>query len=406
MDMLFRDDDLQQEKTKVAKPKAKKSAVKKIAEKVIDSVSKKHYYSLKKILAEKADYNIIIGERSNGKTYACLKYIVEDFYKTGKQGAYIRRWKDDIIGKRAENIFTALVASGEVKEITNNEYDNIIFSRGKWYLSFFEEDTRRMKCNPKPLCFAFALSDMEHDKSVSYPDVNNIVFDEFLTTRYYLPDEFVLYMNVLSTIIRERDGVKIFMLGNTVTKFSPYFSEMGITNIENMEQGTIDLYSYGDSTLKIAVEYCNPTKNGKKSNKYFAFDNPKLNMITSGKWQLNIYPHLPAGYKIAPDSIMFRFCILFNNKTVSGDVVNQNDDLFLYIHAKTTPIKKDEILYTLDDYTPSPLTRKCFLQAYDKIDNKIKAFFSFNRVFYQNNEIGELVKNYIVTCAKSVAGLS
>ena len=33
---------------------------------------KKQYYSLKKILAENADYNIIIGERSNGKTYATL----------------------------------------------------------------------------------------------------------------------------------------------------------------------------------------------------------------------------------------------------------------------------------------------------------------------------------------------
>ena len=28
----------------------------------------KKYYTLKKILAENADYNIIIGERSNGKT--------------------------------------------------------------------------------------------------------------------------------------------------------------------------------------------------------------------------------------------------------------------------------------------------------------------------------------------------
>ena len=36
----------------------------------------KKYYSLKKIMSENADYNIIIGERSNGKTYAVLEKIL------------------------------------------------------------------------------------------------------------------------------------------------------------------------------------------------------------------------------------------------------------------------------------------------------------------------------------------
>ena len=57
---------------------------------------KKQYYSLKKILSENADYNIIIGERSNGKTYATLEYILTDYVNNNNSGAYIRRWKDDI----------------------------------------------------------------------------------------------------------------------------------------------------------------------------------------------------------------------------------------------------------------------------------------------------------------------
>ena len=35
------------------------------------------FYSLDNILKNNAHYNIIIGERSNGKTYACLKYGLE-----------------------------------------------------------------------------------------------------------------------------------------------------------------------------------------------------------------------------------------------------------------------------------------------------------------------------------------
>ena len=32
-----------------------------------------HYYSLQKILKKNAVYNVIFGERSNGKTYSVLK---------------------------------------------------------------------------------------------------------------------------------------------------------------------------------------------------------------------------------------------------------------------------------------------------------------------------------------------
>lgn len=359
----------------------------------------KKYYSLKKILDEKADYNIIIGERSNGKTYATLEKIIFDYVKEAKQGAYIRRWKDDIIGKRGDTVFNAFCDNGTITKLTNGSYSSVIYSRGAWHLARYDIEKKRMIADKTPFCYSFALSDVEHDKSTSYPNICNIVFDEFLTRRYYLPDEFVIFMNVLSTIIRDRDNASIFMLGNTVNKYCPYFDEMGLKNIEQMEQGKIDVYTFGNS-LKIAVEYCSPTKEGKKSNKYFAFNNPRLNMITKGKWELAIYPHLPQGYKIKPSSIIFTFTIQFNNKKVGCDVVNQDTDLFLYVRPKTSDVKNGELVYTMD-YTPNAMTRKSFINPLDKIDSKIKGFFTFNRVFYQSNDIGELIHNYLLACMKS-----
>ena len=359
---------------------------------------KTKYYSLKKILAENADYNIIIGERSNGKTYATLEYILTDYVKNNNAGAYIRRWKDDLTGKRADTVFNSLIDNNVISKLTNNEYHTIIYSRGGWHLAKFDEETRKMKADKNPFCYAFTLSDVEHDKSTSYPMVKNIVFDEFLTRRYYLPDEFVIFMNVLSTIIRDRENIKIFMLGNTVNKYCPYFDEMGLNNINSMLQGSIDVYSFGNN-LKIAVEYCSENKAGKKSNKYFAFDNPRLNMITSGKWELAIYPHLPQGYKIKPNEILYTFYIQFGNKKVGCDVVNKGDDIFLFIRPKTTELKAGDLIYCLD-YTPNILTRKSFLNPIDKIDSKIKSFFTCNRVFYQSNDIGEIVHNYLLSCVK------
>ncbi|MGC5276152.1 hypothetical protein ACPXAM_23725, partial [Escherichia coli] len=86
-----------------------------------------------------------------------------------------------------------------------------------------------------------------------------------------------------------------YMLGNTVNKYCPYFAEMGLEHIPKMTQGTIDVYAYGNSDLTVAVEYCKSpdSKVKEASHKYFAFNNPKLEMITGGAWELNIYPHLP-----------------------------------------------------------------------------------------------------------------
>ena len=75
---------------------------------------KSKFYSLTKILNKKADYNIIFGERSNGKTYAALLYGLKRFVATGEQFAYIRRWREDLRGKRAENLFSNHVANGAI----------------------------------------------------------------------------------------------------------------------------------------------------------------------------------------------------------------------------------------------------------------------------------------------------
>ena len=359
------------------------------------------YYSLKNILAKNADYNLIIGERSNGKTYACLKWCLEQYVNSNytKQFAYIRRWKDDIVGKRAEVVFNALISNNEVYKITKGQFSNIKYYSGKYYLCNYDDKEKKFIAEKQPFCFNFALSDMEHDKSTSYPDIYNIVFDEFITRKYYLTDEFVIFMNVLSTIIRDRQINKIFMCGNTVNKYNPYFEEFGIKN--EIKQGAIDVYTYGDSNTTLAIEYCASSEGIKeKSNKYFAFNNAKLNMIKGGKWELDFYPHLAEGQKInfVKDCI-FSFYVVFDNQCIQGDII-QNDDLFLFFHRKTTPIKdRNALIYSLNIDT-NFYHRKNILRNVDKLDKKIAYFFATDKVFYQSNDVGETIHNYLLNCVK------
>ena len=44
------------------------------------------YYSLKNILKQDCRYNLMFGERSSGKTYAVLYYMLERYLKHGEQG--------------------------------------------------------------------------------------------------------------------------------------------------------------------------------------------------------------------------------------------------------------------------------------------------------------------------------
>ena len=360
---------------------------------------KTKYYSLKKILDTKATYNLIIGERSNGKTYAILKYGLERYIQHGEQMALVRRWDTDFRGKNGQTMFDGLESSGLISEMTGGEWTSVYYYGSRWYLCRYLDNGTREK-QDIPFCYAFSINAGEHDKSTSYPYITTIFFDEFITRSAYIPNEFILFMNVCSTIIRDRDNVKIFMCANTVNKFCPYFGEMGLTHVQKMKQGDIDLYHYGDSTLTVAVEYCKTSKEGKASDVYFAFDNPKLSMITGGAWEIDIYPHSP--YKYAPKDILLTYFIIFDRHTLQCEVINVEDSVYTYIHQKTGDIKNPDrdLIYT-PDYDPRPNYRRNILKPTDNIGKRIALLFKTDKVFYQDNEIGEIVRNYLIWCGKS-----
>ena len=359
---------------------------------------KEKFYSLNNILSHHADYNIIYGERSNGKTTAVLRLGLEEYCKDYKsQLAIVRRWEEDFKGKNGRQMFDGVVNLGWVEELTKGEYNSIYYYSQRWYLCKYNEEGEKVSQREEPFAVGFAITSEEHYKSTSYPNVTTILFDEFITRQYYLPEEFVRFQNLLSTIIRLRTNVKIFMCGNTINKFCPYFNEMGLTGVKKQKPGTIDIYTYGESTLKVAVEYSDFPSKKKESNKYFAFNNPKLQMITNGAWEIDIYPHLPIKY--APKDVVYKYYVIFDNEILQGNIISVNDVSFLYYHRKTTPIKDDneQLVYQQQvDYRPN--YRVSILKPYRKIDKFILELMYMKKVFYQDNEVGEIINNYLKWC--------
>ena len=365
------------------------------------------YYSLDKILSKNAHYNLIFGERSNGKTYAVLKYALENYIKDGSQLAVLRRWREDFRGKRGQAYMQSLECNGKgenvISKLTKGKFDRIIYNASRWFLAYWDDNLQRTVYDDKPFAYAFAISEMEHDKGNSYAGVKTILFDEFITRRSYIPDEFVLTMNTISTIIRSRDGIKCFFCANAVSsgKYNPYFNELGLTHAKNMQKGDLDIYRYGDSKLIVAVEYSDSPNKIKPSDVYFAFNNPKLAMITGGEWEMDIYPHLRKD--IDKHDIVFSYFIQFDTRTFQADIIINDIDKFTFIHEKTTPIKNedDDIVFNLTPNEQHNYYTNLLIPVND-MTKKLLSFFKANKVFYQSNDIGEVINQYITQCSKQI----
>lgn len=178
--------------------------------------NEKTYYSLDRLLSYGAMFNIAVGARGLGKTYACKKRAIKRALDGGEEFVYLRRFQTEL--KHVSTFFNDI--RGEFPE---------------WELSV---DGRKAKARPMgsdgewtTIGYFLALTAGATLKSVSYPNVRTLIFDEFIIeegTRHYLPAEVDTFLDLYSTIDRNNDRVKVFMLSNAVRCVNPYFIEWRI----------------------------------------------------------------------------------------------------------------------------------------------------------------------------------
>lgn len=355
------------------------------------------YYTTTNIDATGALYRFVLGERSNGKTTGVLYTCVKHCWETGKQMAYIRRWFDDLRGQRGDQVFANLVDNGMIEEITGGEWTNVYREASRWYFCRYDEDGARVT-DEEPFCFGFAINNDEHDKGAGYPKINRIFFDEVVARRSYIYEEFVAYMNLLSTIIRLKSDVIIYMVGNSISRFCPYFDEMGLKHVKSMKKGEIELYTYNNAETTVAVEFSDFPSKKKLSNKYFAFDNPKLNMITGtgSVWELAIYPHCPTKYR--PKDVRLTYFIEFDGELFEANLVSVDRKIFTFIHEKTTPIKDSKALLFSPRWDGSIYHRQLINKPADDVGRVIWSHFINRQVCYSTNSVGDIITNYIEWC--------
>lgn len=292
-------------------------------------MKKSVYWLINKILATKADFMLVIGQRGNGKTFGVLKYFLEQYKKSGKRFAYLRRWDEDIKAYRMEQLFAPF--RNVIDEIFGEEF-TIEYKNHKFYLvngNGTKVDT---------LGYVLSVSSSAHTKSISYTNLGYILYDEFIrmTGEQELKDEMSRFDNTLSTLIRgDNNNVKVFMLANTVSKYSPFFLRFGI-DINKIEQGSITVKEIPLETgevLKVALEYCEFNEEAsKKISKYSTNA-----MIKSGKWEIPDTDEIPT----VPGSVI-KEQLLF---TIYSEEVNVMIGCFYRKEKWAELVKNDALLY-------------------------------------------------------------
>ena len=178
------------------------------------------YWNIRQTLTYNYPVNVIVGNRGGGKTYGSKEWCIDNFIKKKEQFGYIRRFKDDL----KESLPTLF---NDIKY----EYPDYEFKveGNKCYIRLKPADEKEKWTDNDIAGYGFVLSTASNKKSVSYPNITTLVFDEFLLDKghqQFLQDEPEKLLNLFETIARpgtSHPRVRLFMLANAISVTNPYF---------------------------------------------------------------------------------------------------------------------------------------------------------------------------------------
>lgn len=346
-----------------------------------------------------AKYFVLLSDRSSGKTtnWLIIGMIMNQMYGTVIQ--YIRQTEDMIAPSVAGEIFRVILSYNNgyyVEAVTGGKYRGIYIHWKKAYFCNYDDKGKPCDIAPDPfLQFLSIDKNFDYKSSYNAPKGDLILFDEFIS-KYYRPDEFVDFSDLTCTIIRKRKTPIIVMLANTINYNSTYFKELEVSkDVKKMKVGQKGIFETEKGTL-IYVELIALKQSTIKQeiNRFFyGFSNPKLAAITGGEiaWAFDPVPHI---HNSETDEVINRiFRIDTGDILLQLDIVKTEDRGLIINCHECTKTYKDSIIFTLGEISATN-------QIYGLGKNNpyaalIWRLYEQNKFYYDSNETGSLVKNYL-----------
>lgn len=316
------------------------------------------YYSLERIQKIKnVQYYMIYGERSNGKSYAVDKEMLDNFFTKGEEFVICKRYDEDMKTKVCSTMLTPL------DDYISDTYDyKMKYYQGRWWAYPNDSDGKMVDC--VTMGYSLAINQSDRIKGSQFPKVTTILFEEFMSqSATYLPDEVNLFLNVVSTITRYRTNVKIYLLGNAISKHSPYSEALGI-RLHRLNKGEIVTQEYKDKKgrrTKFAIERTENVDvfdNDENINKivYNVFGNSGVgNMITTGDFETHNYNLTICGvtFDESINELTYGKYKIVNRKDRTNILIKYED----YFYSVYRVINGDEIVFAfreIEHHTINP----------------------------------------------------
>lgn len=179
------------------------------------SGSAEKYWDINKTLSHNCLFNFIISSRGGGKTYGCLSRVIRN-YLNNKDGhrhefVYVRRTEEEMRK-------LCIQRGGRLFRAVERDFPEHVL----------KAEAMTMTCDKETFGYAIPLSTAYKSKSDAFPNVDTIIFDEFIASKrsMYLPDEVTKFLELYETVARpgtDHPIVKVFFLGNAITQTNPYF---------------------------------------------------------------------------------------------------------------------------------------------------------------------------------------
>lgn len=343
------------------------------------------------------DWNILNSARSRGKTTNILLLGMCCNIADGTQIQYIRQYDDMLTPSKAQDLFDVIIGNGYIARLTDGKYNNVRYFRRRWYFVHINESGEVDESAQEAFCVCLGIN-KEHDLRSTYnaPRGDFIIFDEYMRAdKMYIRDEFIIFNNLLSTIIRDRTTANIFLLGNLTDITSPYLLEMGLLDtVRKMSPGDFKHYDV-DGTI-INVFYIPTANKHDKSkgtiSKYFrAWTNSKMVGITGGKgnWALKIYPHAPR----EDFKILDRAQLECDDGYICRELRQYRDGYYIMFYPLEKPLE-GKVTYTYDTSLAFSVMRR-YGMGYTDTDEIVYTLINRRRCYYSDNVTGERVENFL-----------
>ena len=327
------------------------------------------------------DWLLLLGERSNGKSYASKNLLIKKCIDNDEELIYLRRYNLDV----KDSLCVSYFGDCPVDIMTNGEYSCIdVYRKGIW-LANIDEESGKVK-RGKKIGYCHALSASEHYKSLAFPKVGYIIFEEVISIDgRYLFNEPNKLQQYVSTIFRNHKG-KVVLIGNTISRICPYYREWDLKGVAKQKLGSVEDYIFHndngeDTTLSVfltdSLNY--------NSGMFFGLASKN---ITKGAYEVQKQPHLPKNvtqYKILYQLVFeyneFRFlCQLLQDK-------EKSDNVFWYVQPKTSEIKENTRVIS-NKFSVNPLYSIGFNRPLNENERRVFEMFNRGKVCYSDNLTG------------------